>query len=248
MTLISMTWILTTFSMKYYVTENGKTLYEGRDFREAFSAWNRTSGRAKINVPIKQLPKYEVGDEFKDRKGQLWRVDDYEIAISKNGREIVYYATNSKGERAKYRSSEVSNFKGGGIVDDYQKVKEGLIFKNEYLAMIVEKFMPSTPEFSYERVGKMMYVLNRKLIDQVAIKAEAILNKIEGTTDYISKMINDKRIEKYTFDVEYDDSAETITVMAFSKQEAKTVAMKRVSEKTQLTGKKLKKIQILAVQ
>ena len=123
-----------------------------------------------------------------------------------------------------------------------------MIFKNEYLAMIVEKFMPSTPEFSYERVGKMIYVLNRKLIDQVAIKAEAILNKIEGTTDYISKMINDKRIEKYTFDVEYDDSAETITVMAFSKQEAKTVAMKRVSEKTQLTGKKLKKIQILAVQ
>ena len=146
------------------------------------------------------------------------------------------------------RVADLPLVKGGGIVEDYQRVKEGLIFKNEYLARIIEKFMPKTPEFWYERVGAMIYVRNDKYLDTLASRAEAILNKIEGTTDYISKMINDKPIQKYTFDVEYSDSNEVMTIMAFSKEEAKQVAVKRVSEKTQFTGKKLKKIQILAVQ
>lgn len=234
--------------MNYAVTENGITLYEGDDFREAFSAWNKTSGRAKINVPIRNLPKYSVGDEFSDGEGHLWRVDDYEFSITKSGEAVTYYVSDSIGNRKKFNQKDISIFKGGGIVEDYQRVKEGLIFKNEYLARIIEKFMPKTPEFWYERVGAMIYVRNDKYLDTLASRAEAILNKIEGTTDYISKMINDKPIQKYTFDVEYSDSHEVMTIMAFSKEEAKQVAVKRVSEKTQFTGKKLKKIQILAVQ
>lgn len=234
--------------MTYAVTENGKTLYEGDDFREAFSAWNRTSGRAKINVPFRNLPKYSVGDEFSDSKGHLWRVDDYEFSIKKSGEVVTYYVSDSIGNRKKFNQKDIVLFKGGGIVEDYQRVKEGLIFKNEYLARIIEKYMPKTPEFWYERVGAMIYVRNSKYLDNLASMAETILNSIEGTTDYISKMINDKPIKKYTFDIQYSDSHEIIPIMAFSKEEAKQIVVKRVNEKTRITGKKMKKIQILAVQ
>tara|TARA_R110000751_G_C13631061_1_gene465837 strand:+ start:91 stop:795 length:705 start_codon:yes stop_codon:yes gene_type:complete len=234
--------------MKYIVTQIGRTLYDGDDFREAFSMWSKSAGEAKINVPIRKLPKYMVGDEFRDKSGRVWRVEDYEFQLTKNGQNTTYYVADYKGNREKFKQSDIVSFKGGGIVSDYQRIKEGLIFKNEYLASIVEKFLFDVPEFWFERVGKIIYVQNKSYLDTVSLKAEQILSKIEGTTDYVSKMINDKPIKMFTFEVDYDRGGEEIQVMAFSVAEAERIVSSRVSEKTNISGKKLKKIKILAVQ
>jgi hypothetical protein len=61
-------------------------------------------------------------------------------------------------------------------------------------------------------------------------------------------MINDRKVKNFTFDVEYDNGNEVLTVMAFDKEEAKSVALKKISEKTRITGKKMRKLQILAPQ
>ena len=234
--------------MNYIVTQSAKTLYKGNDFREAFSSWNKAKGKAKINVPISQLPKFNAGDDFTDAEGKMWRVDDYELAIRKGGYSVKYYVSDALGNRATYTQSDIQRFQGGGIVEDYQRIKEGIIFKNEFLARIVEERLKNTPDFWFERVGAMIYVNNSKYLDALAKQSQGILSKIEGTTDYISKMINDEPIKRYTFEVQYDNSKQEMDVMAFSKAEAKQVVIKKVSEKTKLTGKKLKKIQILAVQ
>jgi len=234
--------------MMYKVYNESHILYEGNDFREAFSVWKQSKGNSKINVPISSLPKMNEGDDFTGGDGVRYIVDDFEIRVHKNSSELVYHVFDESGKRKKFSASEIAKFKGGGIVDDYQRIKEGLIFKNEYLAQMVEKFVGETPEFWFERVGKMIYASNKKYIDALELKTRELLSQIEKNTDYVSKMINDRKVKNFTFDVEYDNGNEVLTVMAFDKEEAKSVALKKISEKTRITGKKMRKLQILAPQ
>lgn len=235
--------------MNYFVSHNGKTIYDGKDFSEAYYAWsNADRGSAKINVPLYLMPKYEVGDEILGFKNSNWVVNKVDVGEHKDEKDITYYISNGYGKTKKISQTDVRIMRGGGIVQDYHRIKEGLIFKNEFLAMIVERFMKKTPEFWFERVGKIIYIRNTKYLDSVAVKARSILSSIEGTTDYISKMINNQPIKKYEIKVEYQNSYEIMTIMAFNENEAKGIATQRSKEKSKITGKKLKKIQILAVQ
>lgn len=234
--------------MIYRVYNEATVFYEGDDFREAFATWEQHKGKAKINVPIKLFPKFVSGDDFLDEQGVRYVVDDYEVVMRKSGMEIVYHAFDELGKKRKFSSVDITKFAGGGIVEDYQRIKEGLIFKNEYLAQLVEKYIGKTPEIWFERAGAMIYTSNKKYLDWLESQVREILTKIEGNTEYVSKMINEKPIQKYTFDVEYTDGNEVISVMAFSREEAKRVALKKVSEKSRVTGRKMKKLQILAAQ
>jgi hypothetical protein len=234
--------------VKYLVTHKGKNLYKGDSLSEAFTAWEKTNGRARINVPMRSLPKMFVGDEYRDLNGVVWRVEDFEVKHDKRKPSIIYYVSNSIGERKIVRQEELPKFKKGGIVEDYQRVKEGIIFKNEYLARVVESLLEDTPEFWYERVGKMIYVSNSDYLDALQSRVDTILSQIEGTTDYVSKMINNKPIRKYQAVVQYEKGEESFVILAFSKKEAEIVAKKRAKEKSKLNGKKIEKIQILAVQ
>jgi hypothetical protein len=234
--------------MIYQVYNESSILYEGNDFREAFLIWNNNKGNAKINVPINALPKLNTGDDFYDNTGNRYIVDDYNIKNNGSVFTIDYHAFDEQGRKKIFSSSEISKFSGGGIVEDYHRIKEGLIFKNEYLAQLVEQYLGETPEFWFERVGAMIYTTNKSYLNMLESNVREILTKIEGNTNYVSKMINDKPIQKFNFEVEYDSGKEIITIMAFSEQEAKKVAFKKMSEKTQITGKKIKKIQILAPQ
>lgn len=234
--------------MMYRVYSEAQILYEGSDFREAFSSWNKHKGLAKINVPIHCLPKLQEGDDFHDSEGVRYIVEDYEVRMIKSGSEIVYHVFDESGRKKRFSSSDVAKFSGGGIVNDYQRIKEGLIFKNEYLAQLVEVSIGKTPEIWFERVGAMIYASNKKYLDWLESKVREILTKIEDGTGYVSKMINNKPIRKYVFSVEYDDGNEVLTVMTFSETEARRVALKKVSEKNLITRRKMKKIQILAVQ
>lgn len=228
--------------MIYRVYNESSVLYEGDEFKEAFLTWSNSKGKAKINVPITSFPKLLSGDDFYDDKNIRYVIDDYEVKVSKSGTEIVYHAFDEQGRKMKFLSSEISKYAGGGIVNDYQRIKEGLIFKNEYLARLVEKYVGQTPEMWYERVGAMIYTTNKKYLDALEDQVRQILTKIENHTDYISKMINEKPIQKFNFDVEYESGNELITIMAFSKSEAQKVALKKAFEKTKITGKKVKKI------